>query len=69
MALRPELLAILVCPVPECRAPLLERGDRLVCTRCGLAYRTDPGWPVLIPDQAERPAPPPPAASPGETPA
>ena len=55
MPLPPDLLAILVCPVPECRAPLAERAERLVCTRCGLRYRTEHGWPVLIPDEAEPP--------------
>ncbi len=63
MPLDPELLAILVCPVPECRAPLVERANRLVCTRCGLQYRMESGWPVLIPEEAE-----PPAASAGPPP-
>ncbi len=55
MPLAADLLAILVCPVPECRAPLVERHERLSCTRCGLEYRIEHGWPVLIPDEAERP--------------
>ncbi len=51
----PELLAILACPVTDCHGPLEERGDKLVCTRCGLQYRIDERWPVLIPDEAQPP--------------
>ncbi len=54
MPLPADLLAILACPVPECRAALVERDGRLACTRCGLEYRIEHGWPVLIPDEAER---------------
>ena len=51
--LSPELLAILACPVPECRGALELRGARLVCVRCGLRYPVEERWPVLIPDEAE----------------
>ena len=54
-ALSPELLAILVCPVAECHGGLELRDDRLVCRRCGLRYRIEEHWPVLIPDEAEPP--------------
>ncbi len=57
--LGPELLALLVCPVPECHAPLDLREPYLVCQRCGLRYPADERWPVLIPEEAlppERPA-------------
>jgi uncharacterized protein YbaR (Trm112 family) len=50
-----ELLKILVCPVPECRAKLELREDRLVCTGCGRRYRIEERWPVLIPEEAEPP--------------
>jgi len=50
-----ELLKILVCPVPECRATLELRDDRLVCTACGRRYRIEERWPVLIPEEAEPP--------------
>ncbi len=53
VTLSPELLAILVCPVPECRGSLTVRGERLVCERCGLQYRWEERWPVLIPEEAE----------------
>ena len=53
--LNPELLAILACPVSTCHGPLEQRDDRLVCTRCGLRYRVEENWPVLIPEEAEPP--------------
>ncbi|MFV2117008.1 Trm112 family protein [Streptomyces sp. Act-28] len=60
MPLEAGLLDILACPA--CRAPL---GDRtadetpeLVCTNddCGLAYPVRDGIPVLLVDEARRPA-------------
>ncbi|MFC9331520.1 Trm112 family protein [Kitasatospora sp. NPDC057015] len=60
MKLEPFLLEILVCP--ECRAPLAEGGTEeqpeLVCTgdSCGLAYPVRDGIPVLLVDEARRPA-------------
>ncbi|TWT42350.1 hypothetical protein RAS1_34810 [Phycisphaerae bacterium RAS1] len=65
--IRPELLEILVCPVPACHGNLQEQADRLVCLRCGLRYRIEQSWPVLIPEEADPPAgggPPEDAASP-----
>lgn len=56
LPLSPELLAILVCPVAECRGRLEQHGDRLVCVVCGRRYRIEERWPVLIPDEAEPPA-------------
>ena len=50
-----DLLKILACPVPECRADLELRDDRLVCTGCGRRYRIEENWPVLIPEEAEPP--------------
>jgi uncharacterized protein YbaR (Trm112 family) len=50
-----ELLKILACPVPECRARLELRGDRLVCNGCGRRYRIEERWPVLIPEEAKLP--------------
>jgi uncharacterized protein YbaR (Trm112 family) len=60
MKLDPALLDILACP--DCKAPL--RGDRedlessteLVCTGCGLAYPVRDDIPVLLVDEARRPA-------------
>ena len=53
--LNPELLAILACPVPECRGELRLEDNRLICERCGLRYKIEEQWPVLIPEEAERP--------------
>lgn len=50
-----QLLEILACPVPECRAKLELRDDGLVCTACGRRYRLEERWPVLIPEEAEPP--------------
>jgi len=54
--LAPELLAILVCPVPECHGRLEQRGPDLACLGCGLQYPIEEHWPVLIPEEA-RPTP------------
>lgn len=53
-----ELLKILACPVPECRAKLELRDERLVCTDCGRRYPIEDRWPVLIPEEAEFPEKP-----------
>ncbi|MEU8571132.1 Trm112 family protein [Streptomyces pathocidini] len=60
MPLEAGLLEILACPA--CHAPLREAssGDagELVCTAadCGLAYPIRDGIPVLLVDEARRPA-------------
>ncbi len=51
----PALLEILVCPAPDCRGPLEERADRLLCRRCGRGYRIEEHYPVLIPEEADPP--------------
>jgi uncharacterized protein YbaR (Trm112 family) len=53
--LSPELLALLVCPVSTCHGELELGDDRLVCVRCGLRYRIEERWAVLIPEEAEPP--------------
>ncbi len=53
-----ELLQILACPLPECRAALELRDERLVCTGCGRRYPIEERWPVLIPEEAELPEEP-----------
>jgi uncharacterized protein YbaR (Trm112 family) len=50
-----QLLDILACPVPECRARLELAEERLVCTGCGRRYPIEESWPVLIPEEAELP--------------
>jgi uncharacterized protein len=60
MPLEPGLLEILACPA--CHAPLKEQeadgAQELTCTSqdCGLAYPVRDGIPVLLVDEARRPA-------------
>ncbi|RLU94830.1 hypothetical protein CTZ27_19240 [Streptomyces griseocarneus] len=59
MPLEAGLLEILACP--ECHAPLHEETEptpELVCESksCGLAYPVRDGIPVLLVDEARRPA-------------
>lgn len=58
--IEPWLREILRCPA--CRAALRDEttdtGSELVCTStdCGLAYQVDRGIPVLLVDEARKPA-------------
>ena len=56
MKLDAGLLEILACP--DCRSPLRadEEASELVCTGCGLAYPVRDDIPVLLVDEARRPA-------------
>ena len=56
MKLDPALLEIIVCP--DCRGALAvdEEASELVCTACGLAYPVRDDIPVLLVDEARRPA-------------
>ncbi|MCX4550726.1 Trm112 family protein [Streptomyces sp. NBC_01387] len=61
MPLEAGLLEILACPV--CHAPFddrsaAEENPELICTgkECGLAYPVRDGIPVLLVDEARRPA-------------
>jgi uncharacterized protein YbaR (Trm112 family) len=60
MKLDAGLLEILACP--DCRSPLRADEDaaggegELVCTGCGLAYPVRDDIPVLLVDEARRPA-------------
>lgn len=49
--LLPEILDLLVCPVPECRQHLRLEADMLNCSGCGRRYRIEENWPVLIPEE------------------
>ncbi len=48
-----ELLEILACPA--CKAPVIQQGDRIVCTKCGRRYPIKNGIPAMLVDEAERP--------------
>ncbi len=56
--LDPRLLEIIVCP--DCHGDLVVTGSadsvELVCQSCGLAYPVRDGIPVLLVDEARRPA-------------
>jgi uncharacterized protein YbaR (Trm112 family) len=52
--LDPSLLEIIVCPA--CRSDLSLQGAELVCSGCGLAYPVRDDIPVLLVDEARKPA-------------
>jgi uncharacterized protein YbaR (Trm112 family) len=52
--LDPALLEIIVCP--QCHAALEPTDTELVCTGCGLAYPVRDDIPVLLVDEARKPA-------------
>jgi uncharacterized protein YbaR (Trm112 family) len=54
MNIDPALLEIIVCPA--CRSDLVVEGEELVCTACGLAYPVRDDIPVLLVDEARKPA-------------
>jgi uncharacterized protein YbaR (Trm112 family) len=49
-----KLLEIIVCP--DCHGSLDPVGEELVCTQCGLAYPVRDDIPVLLVDEARKPA-------------
>ena len=54
MNLDPKLLDIIRCP--GCRATLSPEGEELVCSGCGNAYPVRDDIPVLLLDEARKPA-------------
>ncbi len=48
-----DLLRILACPVD--RAPVEQRGEWIVCTRCGRRYPIRDGIPIMLAEEAEGP--------------
>ena len=56
MNLDPQLLDIIVCP--DCHGALAadESDETLVCTSCGLAYPVRDDIPILLVDEARKPA-------------
>ena len=53
--LDPQFLEILACP--ECKAPVEQEKDQLVCTACGRRYPVRDGIPIMLLEEAEAPAP------------
>ncbi|MDD5348220.1 MAG: Trm112 family protein [Candidatus Omnitrophica bacterium] len=46
-----QLLEILACPA--CKGRVEEKGDKIVCTKCGRRYPVRDGIPVMLVDEAE----------------
>jgi uncharacterized protein YbaR (Trm112 family) len=51
-----ELLEILVCPSCHGTLDYQEQEERLVCTSCGLRYAVRDDIPVMLIEEAEKPA-------------
>ncbi len=56
MGLDPELLEILVCPNDRGEVEYREAEQVIVCSRCGYRYPVRDGIPVMLIDEAEKPA-------------
>jgi uncharacterized protein YbaR (Trm112 family) len=52
MAVDPELLEILACPIDK--SPVKLVGDRLVCDAQGHKYRIEDGIPIMLVDEVEQ---------------
>jgi uncharacterized protein len=53
--IRPELLALLACPVCEERSPLRQEGAYLICTKDGTGFPIEDDIPRLLPESAISP--------------
>jgi uncharacterized protein len=53
MAIRPELLAILVCPVCRNNVVALADGTGLKCQSCKRVYPIRDDIPVMLPEEAK----------------
>ncbi len=47
-----ELLGILACP--DCKGPVEELGEKIVCKKCGRKYPIRDGVPVMLIDESEK---------------
>jgi uncharacterized protein YbaR (Trm112 family) len=56
MNLDPSLLELIVCPACHAALAVDETAEELVCSGCGLAYPVRDDIPVLLVDEARRPA-------------
>jgi len=57
VTLDPELLRILVCPNDRGEIDYHEDQQVIVCRTCGYRYPVRDGIPVMLIDEAEKPAP------------
>ncbi|OQX81534.1 MAG: hypothetical protein B6D56_02225 [Candidatus Omnitrophica bacterium 4484_70.1] len=46
-----ELLKILACPV--CKADVILKNNKIVCTKCHRAYPIKEGIPIMLEEEAE----------------
>jgi uncharacterized protein YbaR (Trm112 family) len=53
MAVNPELLKILVCPVDKASLNLTESGQGLKCSQCHRVYPIRDDIPVMLPGEAK----------------
>ncbi|MFN2589695.1 MAG: Trm112 family protein [Actinomycetota bacterium] len=56
MAVDKELLEILICPNCHGQIEYREAEEVIVCTKCGLRYPVRDDIPVMLIEEAERPA-------------
>lgn len=56
MTLDKDLLEILVCPNDRAEVEYLEDEQVIVCSGCGYRYPVRDGIPVMLIDEAEKPA-------------
>jgi uncharacterized protein YbaR (Trm112 family) len=56
MNLDPKLLELIVCPACHAGLAVDDAAGELVCSGCGLAYPVRDDIPVLLVDEARKPA-------------
>lgn len=56
MAVDQKLLELLVCPACHGDVEYKDRRKLIICTQCGLQYPVRDGIPVMLVDEATRPA-------------
>jgi uncharacterized protein len=52
MAIHPDLLEILVCPVCKANVELVKEGAGLRCTKCRRVYPVKDDIPIMLEDEA-----------------
>jgi len=50
--LDPKLLEILACPI--CKNSVLQEQDKIICTKCNLAYAIEDNIPVMLIEEAKK---------------
>ncbi len=48
-----DLLNIMCCP--ECKGEVEERGEKIICLKCGRRYPIRDGIPIMLVEEAELP--------------